>query len=66
ALEFEPVKQPFNQRLVALDELPPDQQSDQQYLEQIGVISREREQAINEFAINLSRQIAEAVNMTAQ
>ncbi|WP_440802210.1 NEL-type E3 ubiquitin ligase domain-containing protein [Pseudomonas syringae] len=66
APEFEPVKQPFNQRLVALDELPPDEQSDQQYLEQIGVISRERERAINEFAVTLSRQISEAVNITAQ
>ncbi|MDF5775391.1 NEL-type E3 ubiquitin ligase domain-containing protein [Pseudomonas syringae] len=66
ASDFERVKKPFSERLTLLDELPPNRQSDQQYLEQIGLISSEREQALNDFAITLSRQIAEAVNMTPQ
>ncbi|KWT02266.1 hypothetical protein AL046_03640 [Pseudomonas syringae pv. avii] len=49
-----------------LDELPANQQSDQQYLDRIALISSEREQALNEFAIRLSMQIAEAVNMAPQ
>ncbi|KPW73416.1 Leucine rich repeat domain-containing protein [Pseudomonas cannabina] len=62
APDFEPVKMPFLQRLAALDELPPNQQSDQQYLDQIAQIAKEREQAVNDFAISLSRQISATMN----
>ncbi|AHG39886.1 hypothetical protein N018_06360 [Pseudomonas syringae CC1557] len=64
--DFAPAKVPFLQRLNALDELPPNEQSDQQYLDQIALISEERRQAVNDLAISLSRHIAEAVNMTPQ
>ncbi|KPC32900.1 Leucine rich repeat domain-containing protein [Pseudomonas syringae pv. cilantro] len=63
APDFEPVKMPFLQRLAALDELPPNQQSDQQYLDQIAQIAKEREQAVNDFAISLSRQISTTMNI---
>ncbi|RMV72201.1 hypothetical protein ALP05_05679 [Pseudomonas caricapapayae] len=63
---FEPVKRPFNERLAVLDELPADQQSDQQYLDRIALIASQRTQALNQLAINLSTQIAEAVNTAPQ
>lgn len=66
ASDFDVVKRPFSERLSVLDELPANQQSDQQYLDRIALISSEREQALNEFAIRLSMQIADAVNMAPQ
>jgi hypothetical protein len=66
APDFEPIKLPFLQRLATLDELPPDEQSDQQYLDQVTLISTERTQAVSNFAINLTRRISDAVNTVPQ
>ncbi|WP_024676791.1 NEL-type E3 ubiquitin ligase domain-containing protein [Pseudomonas syringae] len=66
APDFEPIKLPFLQRLATLDELPPDEQSDQQYLDQVTLISTERMQAVSDFAINLTRRISDAVNTVPQ
>ncbi|MFA0936851.1 NEL-type E3 ubiquitin ligase domain-containing protein [Pseudomonas tremae] len=63
---FEPVKMPFLQRLAALDEQAQSGQSDQEYLDQVAQISGEREQAINELAISLSRQISASMNTRSQ
>ncbi|MDU8500453.1 DUF6543 domain-containing protein [Pseudomonas syringae] len=66
AREFEPVKSPFTQRLAVLDELPPDMQSDQQYLVQVNQITKERMHAIKACAINLSIQLSHVVNAGPQ
>ncbi|SDX07512.1 C-terminal novel E3 ligase, LRR-interacting [Pseudomonas syringae] len=66
APDFEPVKMPFTKRLAELDELSPNEQSDQQYLDRIALISKERGQAVNDFAISLSMQISAAINTAPQ
>ncbi|KPX06461.1 Leucine-rich repeat-containing protein [Pseudomonas savastanoi] len=66
AHEFEPVKRPFTERLAVLDELSPDMQSDQQYLDRVNQITKERMRAIKACAIKLSIQLSDAVNAGPQ
>lgn len=66
AHEFEPVKRPFAERLAVLDELSPDMQSDQQYLDRVKQITKERMRAIKACAIKLSIQLSDAVNAGPQ
>lgn len=53
---FEPVKTPFSERLLALDSL--EGLPDQQYLDEVAVITRERREAVDALAISLSETIA--------
>ncbi|WP_426140609.1 NEL-type E3 ubiquitin ligase domain-containing protein [Pseudomonas sp. DWP3-1-2] len=54
---FEPVKAQFQNRLEALESEKDAGMTDDQYLERIGVIQRERSEALNTMACNVSREI---------
>jgi hypothetical protein len=58
---FEPIKVPFIERLLELDSRKDQLLSDQQYIDQIAVISQERREAVEGLALRLSEAIADEV-----
>lgn len=61
AVQFESVKDPFVERIVALDARKEALLSDQQYLDEVATITQERREAVEGLAIRLSEAVADQV-----
>ncbi|MBC3951989.1 NEL-type E3 ubiquitin ligase domain-containing protein [Pseudomonas folii] len=61
AAKFASVKDPFVERIVALDSREESLLSDQQYLDEVATITQERREAVEGLAIRLSEAVADQV-----